>query len=60
MTLEDILFYSHDNQDRQTLLRFLEMAKEEYGNITVEELYNFVKMFVKEYQQIKQTEIVGL
>lgn len=49
MTLEDILFYSHDNQDRQTLLRFLEMAKEEHGNITVEELYNFVKMFVKEY-----------
>lgn len=46
MTLEDILFYTHDNQDRQILLRFLEMAKEEYGNITIEELYKFIKRYV--------------
>ena len=47
MTLEDILFYNFDHQEREALLDFLEMAKAEYGKITIEELYNFVKKYVK-------------
>ena len=47
MTLEDILFYNFDNEERQALLTFLEMAKEEYRHITIEELYKFIKKYVK-------------
>ena len=47
MILEDIIFYYFDNEERQVLLTFLEMAKEEYGHLTIEELCKFVKKYVK-------------
>ena len=47
MTFEDILFYNFNNEERQALLTFLEMAKEEYGHITIEDLYKFLKKYVK-------------
>ena len=47
MIFEDILFYNFDNKERQVLLTFLEMAKEEYGHLTIEDLYKFVKKYVK-------------
>lgn len=47
MIFEDILFYNFDNEERQVLLTFLEMAKEEYGHLTIKDLYKFVKKYVK-------------
>lgn len=48
-TLEDILFYNFSYEERLSLLTFLEMAKKEYGNITIEQLFHFVNIFVKRY-----------
>ena len=49
MIFEDILFYNFNNEERQVLLKFLEMANEEYGHLTIEDLYKFVKKYVKTY-----------
>ena len=48
-TLEDILFYNFSYEERLTLLIFLEMINKEYGNITVEQLFHFINIFVKKY-----------
>ena len=47
--LEDILFYNFSYEERLTLLIFLEMINKEYGNITIEQLFHFVNIFVKKY-----------
>ena len=51
-TLEDILFYNFSYEERLILLIFLEMINKEYGNITVEQLFHFINIFVKRYWQM--------